>query len=928
MHKKAVCGALGILAVASALVYVWTGSSGPDIATQDTLGKPGIQVLEEESGRDAGSTQSGARRVAVSAVHPLLKEADAAVLAEGTDQILSTAADEIATVIRAVARSVINLDDPASLTIDYPHHQTIFPPDMGPPTFLWHDSVDEADTWLVEVTFQSDSNPVYVLLPGNPPPAGPIDPECIAKSNEIYQPTPYQASARSWTPGGDLWTVIKERSVGLSGTLTILGFNSAEPAKALSRGRITIGTSKDPVGAPIFYRDVPLAPAQTKEGVIKPLDDAVVTLIAWRLRDISQPESRLLLTDVPRCTNCHSFSADGKTLGMDLDGPQAGKGAYIIAPTTEHMAIDKEDVINWNSFPDRPEGHDSIGFLSQISPDGQHAVTTLNEEVYVCNFLDYRFLQVFYPTRGILAYYSRETGQIEALPGADDPEYVQCDAVWSPKGDYLVFARAKAKDAYPQNKKLAQRANDPLETPIQYDLYRIPFNGGRGGEPEAIVGASNNGISNTFPKVSPDGKWIVFVKCRNGQLMRPDSKLWIVPAGGGTARLMQCNTWRMNSWHSFSPNGRWLVFSSKANTPYTEMFLTHIDNEGSDSPAILIPNSTAANRAVNIPEFLNLPYDGLLSITMPAVDYRKYLVRGAAKVKQGKLDEAIAEFDMAVKIKSDCLEGRVNAAVVLIDMGELDEAKDRLNKVLELDPNYGEAHVGLGVILGKRRMLDEAMAHFETALKIDPDNSAAHVNLAKALQAKGMLEEATDHFRTALDLDAEDPLGHFLLANVLLARGMLKEAVENLEKAVEIDPRFVNAHIMLGNVLAANGTFGEAAGRFQRALDVDPNNLTAVNALAWLLASCPSDDVRDGARALQLIEPACAGNGYRDPVLLSTLAAAYAEVGEFPKAVVTANKAQGRVNPRDRALAQRIRRQLDHYLSGKPYRASPNRPPS
>jgi hypothetical protein len=82
-----------------------------------------------------------------------------------------------------------------------------------------------------------------------------------------------------------------------------------------------------------------LAPTRTKKGVIKPLADDVVTLIAWRLRDISKPDSRLLLTDVPRCTNCHSFSADGKTLGMDLDGPQAGKGAYIVAPITENMRL-------------------------------------------------------------------------------------------------------------------------------------------------------------------------------------------------------------------------------------------------------------------------------------------------------------------------------------------------------------------------------------------------------------------------------------------------------------------------------------------------------------------------------------------------------------------------------------------------------------
>ena len=181
---------------------------------------------------------------------------------------------------------------------------------------------------------------------------------------------------------------------------------------------------------------------------------------------------------------------------------------------------------------------------------------------------------------------------------------------------------------------MAERANDPNETQIQYDLYRIPFNDGKGGRAEPIAGASRNGMSNSFPKVSPDGRWIVFVQCRNGQLMRPDSQLYIVPAGGGQARRMRCNTPLMNSWHSFSPNGRWLVFSSKSRSPYTQMFLTHIwTKTGNDSPAILIENATAANRAVNIPEFVNIPPDGLLKIDAPVTDYYRLLTwpRGCEK---------------------------------------------------------------------------------------------------------------------------------------------------------------------------------------------------------------------------------------------------------------------------------------------------------
>jgi len=96
--------------------------------------------------------------------------------------------------------------------------------------------------------------------------------------------------------------------------------------------------------------------------------------------------------------------------------------------------------------------------------------------------------------------------------------------------------------------------------------------------------------------------------------------LYIIPAQGGVARRLRANTRLMNSWHSFSPNGRWLVFSSKARSPYTQMYLTHIDENGNDSPAILIDNATAANRAVNIPEFVNIPGDGIEDIQVHVAD--------------------------------------------------------------------------------------------------------------------------------------------------------------------------------------------------------------------------------------------------------------------------------------------------------------------
>jgi hypothetical protein len=619
-------------------------------------------------------------------------------------------------------------------TIDYPQDGSVFPPEIAAPTFIWQDSSSISE-WRIDVEFRDSSPAIHT-----------------------------RSAVRSWTPDAALWAAIKTHSTGSPATVTITG-GAAHPAQ------VRIETSRDPVGAPIFYRDVPLVPSAGEKGVIKPLPSALIPTIGWRLRYLDEPSGRLVLTGLHSCANCHSFSRDGKTLGMDVDGPVNDKGTYALAPVSPRMTIRDQDVMTWNSFPDKPAGRSTIGFMSQISPDGKYAVSTVNEELYNKNFQDYRFLQVFYPTRGILAWYNRATKEMKSLPGADDPRYVQTDSVWTPDGKYLVFARAKARSAFSPGLPPAAYAGDPNEVPIQYDLYRIPFNAGRGGKPEPIAGASHNGMSNSFPKVSPDSRWIVYVQARNGQLMRPDSQLYIVPAGGGAARRMRCNTPLMNSWHSFSPNGRWLVFSSKSRSPYTQLFLTHIDEAGNDTPAILIENSTAPNRAANIPEFVDIPKGGLLQIDVPAAEFYRLFDSAQELEKQGRHEAAAAEWRRALALDPENSKAHTNLGISLLGAGAQDEALAELRKAVELKPGYAEAHNNLGVALVQIGRPEEAIPHILKYLETYPDSAEVRANLAEVLFQQGRMKEALEMARQALRLATEQknlPLAETLAAGIKL----------------------------------------------------------------------------------------------------------------------------------------------------------------
>jgi tetratricopeptide (TPR) repeat protein len=779
----------------------------------------------------------------------------------------------------------------AGITVDYPAPGSLIPPDFAPLTFRWRDTTG-ARRWEIEIDFADGSSPIRLRSSGDPVRIGEIDPECVSEMNQPPSLPPEQATAHTWKPDAATWETIKRRSVRRPAVVFVTGF-PARGGKALSRGSVEIRTATDPVGAPIFYRDVPLIPGVGEKGEIRPLPPSAIHLIQWSLRYVGESRSTVLMRDLPTCANCHSFTADGKTLGMDVDGPANDKGLYSLTAIQPKTSIRNEDVIRWSQYrPLEASVNIRVGFMSQVSPDGRYVVTMINdpgpkkqgpgltpqERVYVANFKDYRFGQVFFPTRGILAWYDRDNRTLRPLPGADDPRYVHTGAFWSPDGKYLVFSRAAAKEPFPEGAVPATYANDTNETQIQYDLYRIPFNGGRGGTPEPIAGASHNGKSNSFAKISPDGRWIVFVQSRNGQLMRPDSELYIVPSGGGTARRLRANTPLMNSWHSFSPNGRWLVFASKYPSPYTQMYLTHIGQDGEDSPALLIENATAANRAVNIPEFISVPPGGLTALDAPATDFYRAWDHAADLEKNSRFDEATDAWKKTVELSGDDARARVLFAGALERAGRFADAIVQLRRAVEIDPDYSLAYNNLGFDLAQQGNVREAVPLWERALALDPANANAHANLGLALFEAGRTAEALAHSLRAVELDPGNSEAHNTAGIALATSGRLDEAIPHLEKAVAAAPSSTGFQFNLGRVLAAARRFADAIVPLERA-----SQLTAE----------------------------------RDRDILDLLSAMYGETGRFKDAVTAATKALALATAAgDSRLAAELQARIGVYERG------------
>jgi tetratricopeptide (TPR) repeat protein len=212
-------------------------------------------------------------------------------------------------------------------------------------------------------------------------------------------------------------------------------------------------------------------------------------------------------------------------------------------------------------------------------------------------------------------------------------------------------------------------------------------------------------------------------------------------------------------------------------------------------------------------------------------------------------------------------------------------------------------------------------------VEIKPDDEAAHNNLGAALQRSGKIAEAIAQFQKALQIKPNDAAVHYNLGLTLAGRGRLAEAVAHYQKALEIKPDYAEPHCSLGMALYQQGKMAEAIKQLREAVRLMPRHTVSVNQLAWVLATCPDASLRNGAKAVGLAQRAVELSGGREAVILDTLAAAYAEAGQFAKAVETAERALAIASSRgDTALVEVLRGRIKLYRAGAPYRERPDRP--
>ena len=233
----------------------------------------------------------------------------------------------------------------------------------------------------------------------------------------------------------------------------------------------------------------------------------------------------------------------------------------------------------------------------------------------------------------------------------------------------------------------------------------------------------------------------------------------------------------------------------------------------------------------------------------------------------------------------------------------------------------------LGVILVKRGNYSEAMEHFAASLQYNPDNPGAHANLGYVLARQGKFNEAEPHFLASLKIKPDDPVVHENFAEALARQERDQEAILHLRAAIIFQPKFkpkIEPHMKLAALLYKTGDPRQAVARLHHVLSLKPDHAEALNNLAWILATCPDDRVRDGGEAIRCAERACQLAEFKHAGMAGTLAAAYAEGGRFPEAVATAELAVRLATAANDTRFAAVNQQLLMlYRAGKPWHESP-----
>ena len=288
-------------------------------------------------------------------------------------------------------------------------------------------------------------------------------------------------------------------------------------------------------------------------------------------------------------------------------------------------------------------------------------------------------------------------------------------------------------------------------------------------------------------------------------------------------------------------------------------------------------------------------------------------------LRRGDISTAMEEYRQSIALRPEFANAHANLGQAYVEVGDWNSALAEYESAAHLQPRDADVQHRAGMALVRLGRVGDAIAHYRASLDADPQFSAAEVDLGNALLEQGQTDEAISHYRRAAQIDPKNANAHFNLGGIYLQERRISDAINEYERVVQLQPRDPQAHLTLGNALAAASSGKSAVAEMEKALELAPESVSAINNLAWLLATNPDPAIRDPTRAVSLAEKAGQLAPQPNPIIYHTLAAAYAASGRKDEAISAAERCrQIAIEQGDTALADAVQHELEAYRGPVP----------
>jgi tetratricopeptide (TPR) repeat protein len=305
------------------------------------------------------------------------------------------------------------------------------------------------------------------------------------------------------------------------------------------------------------------------------------------------------------------------------------------------------------------------------------------------------------------------------------------------------------------------------------------------------------------------------------------------------------------------------------------------------------------------------------ALEMVPDNYATHELRALVLLALDRTEDALASFDKATQLAPDAVTPYLRRSELYGQLGNMEEAIDQATKAIERKDDNPLGYLLRSDLYLRNDQLELALADADKALELTPGLVQGYFLKARVFDAMGRTADAMDQLQQLADGLPPNMELNLQIAIYALRLEMPNRAIAALDRAIEIEPDTAMLYRFRGDSYLNLGKHSEAIADYEKAYELDPEDSGVLNNLAWTLATSPDDDVRNGQRALELATKACEITEYKAAHIVSTLAAAHAELGDFEMAKEWARKA---VELNDEENAAQISDELASYERGEPWR--------